>query len=175
MARTGLSRRDIDRAYTALRPRLGGGSGSGGTLTVTIPAHTHSADQIGLTPAGDVAGDDVQEGIEELAEEKLARDGHQPMTGDLDMDQHDLVDVTDADIEGTATVGGEIVQTGAVGSATISGTRKITMEGAEADGEGRIEEINALAFNPVTPTPEIGRMAWDDVEDTIVVFVASGA
>ncbi len=169
-----IKRRDIDRIYNAIRPRLNPQARSGAAVPGVLPAHTHSADQITDEPVGDVAATNVQDAIAEIASEKLARDGSQTVTGDLDHDHHSLVNVHDADIEGTETVGEEIVQTGGVGSATQSGTRTLTLAGAETDGEGRIESVNAIAFNAVTPTPELARVAWDALEDTLVVFVTSG-
>jgi hypothetical protein len=169
-----LKQREIDRIYTALRPRLGGGSG-GGAVVATIPAHTHSADQITSNAAGDIAADDVQEAIEEIASEKLARDGSQTVTGDLDHDHHSIVNVHDIDVEGTATVGEDVNLTEGVGGAKVTGVRVLTMAGAEGDGEGRIESVNGVAFNSITPVEEVGKLAWDDTEDTLVAFVVSGA
>jgi hypothetical protein len=164
-----LKQREIDRIHNALRPRLGGGGAGGGTVVVTIPPHTHSADQIGSNAAGDVAAVNVQAAVEELAAEKLAIDGHIAMTGDLNMDGNDIDSAADV------YVTEDVHMSGGVGLAVVGGTRRITMAGDEADGEGRIEEVNAVAFNAVTPTPEVGKAAWDDVEDVLCVFVQSGA
>ena len=174
-----LKRREIDRIYTALRPRLGR-SGGGGVYvppTVTIPPHTHSADQINSNASTLVAADDVQEAIEELDSEKLARSGVQPWVGPdpLDMDHFSVVNVDDADIEGTATVGEDVVLTEGVGGAKVTGPRVLTMAGDEADGEGRIEAVNGIAFNSITPTAEVGKAAWDALEDVLIAYVASGA
>jgi hypothetical protein len=187
-------RRDIDATYNALRPRLGkisvSGGGSGST---TLPAHTHAASVITVVAAGNIAADDAQEALEELDSEKLARDGTQTMLGDLDMNHYDIINIVDADIEGNATVGLDIIQTGPEGSARITGNRGldmsgsnsaegviegprvISMQGFEAEAEARIEDVKAVAWVAVTPTPEVGRMAWDETEDTIVVFVDSGS
>lgn len=99
-----LKQREIDRIYTAIRPRLtlssvGGGSGAG-----TVPPHTHPASAISFEPAGDVAGDDVQEGMEELAEEKLARSGLQTMLGTLQMNSFDITGIDEATFTGTAVI-----------------------------------------------------------------------
>lgn len=162
----GLSRRDIDRAYTALRPRLGGGAGGGGTLTVTIPAHTHSADQIGSTASGDVASVNVQSAIEELAEEKLARDGHQPMTGNLDLDHHDVSNVNDLEVEHDISVGNNETFTGGVGQAVVYGPRAIEMAGLDSDFEAQIRNLNRVYFNAITqgllPGMSEGEIHYDD-------------
>lgn len=168
-------RGDIDSTYYALRPRLGNLGRATVQASTTIPPHTHSADQIGFSAAGNLAADDAQEALEELDSEKLARDGSQTMLGNLDMNTHDINNIVNADIEGNATVGVDIVMTGAIGSAIISDVRKISMTGVEANAEARIELVNAIVFNEVDPTPELARMAWDSTEDTLVVFVTSGA
>ncbi len=170
-----IKRRDIDRIYNAIRPRLNPQARTGAAVAGVLPAHTHSADQITSEVAGDVAATNVQDAIAEIASEKLARDGSQTVTGNLDHDHHSINNVDDADIEGTATVGEDVVLTEGVGGAKITNPRVVTLAGAEGDGEGRIEEINALAFNSVATTEEVGRAGWDSTEDTLVVFVESGA
>jgi hypothetical protein len=99
-----LKQRTIENIYTALRPRLQFTSGGGGGGTGTVPPHTHSAEQIVSTPAGDVAADDVQEALEELAEEKLARSGAQPMLGTLQMNSFDITGVDEITLTGTAVI-----------------------------------------------------------------------
>ena len=161
-----IKRRDIDRIYNAIRPRLNPKARTGAAVVGTLPAHTHSADQITSEEAGDIAATDVQDALAEVASEKLARDGSQTVTGDLDHDHHSLVNVHDADIEGTATVGGEIVQTGPIGSATVQGTRKITMAGI-----GLIEAVLKLDFtgagvgDGIIDQPRVIHMAGDDDDD----------
>lgn len=160
-----LTRREIDRIYTGLRPRLkriGTGGGTGGTGT--IAAHTHPASAISFEAAGDLAADDVQEALEEVAEEKLARDGHQPMTGDLDLDHYDITNIFDAEIENDATVRRNVEMTGGTGTAIINGVRNVTfngdvgegiidlarvihMTGAASDDEGKIDGLERLVFN----------------------------
>jgi hypothetical protein len=169
-------RGDIDATYSALRPRLGTLGTVSYTPSTTIPAHTHSADQIGMSAAGNLDADDVQEGLEELDSEKLARDGSQTMLGDLDMNTHDINNIVDADIEGNATVGVDIIMTAGTGAAKLTDVRLIDMAGDDADGEARIKDISALLFSYVTPSStEIGRMHFDSVEDTVVVYIDSGA
>lgn len=158
-----LTQGDIDAIYNALRPRLKQllqGIGAGSTTEVKVAPHTHSADQITFEPAGDswtgqLAADDVQEGLEEHDDEKLARDGSQPMRGGLDMDDglgpwpiYDLLNLT---------------FTGGVGAAIISAVRRITMTGI-----GLIEQIRKADFTGsavgegIIDQPRVIHMAGDD-------------
>jgi hypothetical protein len=167
---------DIDAIRGALRPRMGSGGGAPAPApSTTVAPHTHSADQITTEPAGHNASVEVQATLTELDDEKLARDGSQTMLGALDMDHHSISNVDDVEIEGTATVREDVVLTGAVGLAKVSGIRVLTLSGSEANGEARVESINALAFNAVVPTVEVGRLAWDSVEGALCAFVVSGA
>jgi len=76
--------RDFEANYLAMRRRMQ----SLGTAVIpapaTIGAHTHHAREIVSDPFDITAADDVQEAIEELTSEKLARDGSQTMLGNLD-------------------------------------------------------------------------------------------
>ncbi|KKL46835.1 hypothetical protein LCGC14_2341600, partial [marine sediment metagenome] len=84
-----ITKRDIDAIYVALRPRLKGiASDVVAPTVVTVAPHTHSSEQITHEGSGNIAGDDVQEVIEELDSEKLARDGSQTMLGDLPMNSN---------------------------------------------------------------------------------------
>jgi hypothetical protein len=136
-----ISKHDIDRIYTAIRPRLNQQAAGSGSVVVTIPAHTHDAADITMTPVGEIASTNVQAGLAELDSEKLARDGSQTMLGALDMDHHDLNNVVNADIEGTATVGANVTMTGGIGSAIMSGLRRLTMAGI-----GLIESVLKIDF-----------------------------
>jgi hypothetical protein len=102
-----LTKREIDRIYTALRPRLSlksAGPGSGGSGTV--PPHTHSADQIASNPTPLVAATNVQDAIEELDYEKLARSGEQAWLGpdSLDMNTFGIDNVDEMSMVGTAAI-----------------------------------------------------------------------
>lgn len=152
----GLKKREIERIYTAIRPRLkltatlaGGGSSAG-----TVPPHTHSADQISNEAAGDVASTDVQNAIEELAEEKLARDGHQPMTGSLDLDGFDIENVYTLFLTGAALIdGAETIQmTGPSSSILSLGDIEFDLSPTHTHTEG------GLHWND---TPGIDRLALD--------------
>jgi hypothetical protein len=177
--------------------RSGGGTG-GGTPT-TIPPHTHHASEIIAEPEEATAllsGDDVQEDLEELGAEKLARSGEQPMLGALDMNHFSIDNADDADIEGTATVGEDVVLTEGVGGAIVTGPRAIHMAGDHADDEAKVDGLERVVFNDeptassiegpsrldmniavragVDYTPAAGRVSWDALEDTLVAWVASG-
>jgi len=138
-----ISQRQIDRIVTAARPRIlqRGYSSGGSGGTGTIPAHTHPASAVSFEAAGDLASTDVQNALEEVAEEKLARDGHQPMTGDLDLDHYDILNIFDAEVENDLTVRRNIEMTGGVGFALINAVRRITMAGI-----GLIENVLKIDF-----------------------------
>jgi len=158
---------DVDGYYNAIRPRLAHATGSGGSTT--IPPHTHHASAIILEPEllqALVAADDVQEGIEELGAEKLARSGEQPWVGpaSLDMAYFSIDNIHDADVEGTATVGEDIVMNGPNGLANITGVRDVSfvgdvgegvidqprvihMTGDDGDSEARIDGLDRVVFN----------------------------
>jgi hypothetical protein len=179
-----LSARDIDAIYYALRPRLLGLT----TVAVAAPRppapHTHSADEITFEPALNIAGDDVQEGMEELDTENLARDGTQAMLGHLNMNGYQIYNILN------------LLVTGGLGSAIVSAVRVLTMAGDDNDNEARIQALERVIFNSeptksvienpsrlewntnVTPgghyTIETGRMSWSTLERTMVVAVASG-
>jgi len=170
------TRGDIDSIRTALRPRMGSGGGAPVPVPpTTVAPHTHSADQISTEPEGHNASVNVQATLTELDSEKLARDGSQTMLGALDMDHHSIANADDMEVEGIATVREDVVLTGAAGLAKVSGVRVLTLAGVEADGEGRVEAINAMAFNSIVPVVEVGKVAWDSVEGTLCAFVVSGA
>jgi hypothetical protein len=144
---------DIDAIRSALRPRISGTSASTSVPAhshTTVPVHTHSADTVTVEPEGNIAADDVQEALEELDAEKLARDGSQTMLGALDMDHHSISNCDDADIEGTATigedaqVGRDITLTGAAGAANISGARVVTMK--DELGSGVVDKVRLMHF-----------------------------
>ena len=85
-------------------PSDGGDPGPGGELTHNdLPdrdeADCHPASSITNTPAGQVAATEVQAAIDELDSEKLARDGSQAMTGDLDMGTNQINDVVDPTLD----------------------------------------------------------------------------
>jgi len=51
------------------------------------------AEQVRFSPSGNIESENVQKAIEELSDEKLARDGSQPMTGDLNMGYKSITNV----------------------------------------------------------------------------------
>lgn len=85
--------RDFESNYLAMRRRMQ----SLGTAVIpapaTIGAHTHHAREIVSDPFDLTAADDVQEAIEELNTEKLARSGVQPMLGDLNMNSFFIYEI----------------------------------------------------------------------------------
>lgn len=208
---------DIDAIYNALRPRLD--KLRGGAVVAAPPTgvgpHTHTAAQITYDPAGFIASEDCQLSQEELDAEKLARSGEQEMLGDLPMAHHSINDIHDADIEGTAIVGEDIVMTGPPGSANVTGVRDVDMSGAvvgegvingprvvhmagdHVEDEAKIDGLERIVFNDeptasqiekpsrlemntaveagASYTAGVGKVSWDTLEDTLVVYVASGA
>lgn len=132
----GITGRDIEKVITAVRLRLGSlGSGGAPTVIKTIAPHTHSSDQVTHEFSGLIAADDVQEALEELDIEKLARDGTQTMLGTLQMNTNDITGILNA----TAN--------GGIGDAVFSGIRKILMAGVDSDGEASIANVERITFN----------------------------
>jgi hypothetical protein len=224
---------DIDAIRQALRPRmLLSSGGTGGGQPTTIPPHTHHASEILAEPEETTAllsGDDVQEDLQELGTEKLARSGEQPMLGALDMNHFSVSNVDDLDVEGTATVAENIQMTGGVGAAILNLVRNIVMTGIglieqvrkidftgsvagqgvidqprvihmagdHADDEAKVDGLERVVFNnePTASSVEmasrvdlntgvtagssytaaVGRTSWDTLEDTLVLYVESGA
>jgi len=162
-------RGDIDADYHAIRSRLKTLGTVNVVASTTIPPHTHSAEEIGMTAAGLLAADDVQEGLEELDSEKLARDGTQTMLGALDMNANSINNIDDADIEGTATVGEDVIFTEGVGGAIITGVRTITMVGAA--GESDITGVRDISMSGsavgegIVNGPRVISMQGDKADD----------
>ena len=133
MAITG---RDIEKVITAVRLRLGSlGSTAAPSIVQTIAPHTHSSDQVTHEFTGLIAADDVQEAIEELDIEKLARDGTQTMLGTLQMNTNDITGILNA------------TSNGGIGDAVFSGIRKLLMAGVDSDGEGLLGNMERITFN----------------------------
>lgn len=170
MARKRGTPGDIDQLRQALRPRmlLQSGGGGGSTAPTTIPPHTHHASEIIAEPeetSALLSGDDVQEDLEELGIEKLARSGEQPMLGALDMNHHSIANADDLEAEGTATIREDVVLTGAAGLAKVTGARELTfvadatgeaevhnarqihLVGDDDDGEARLDGVERIVFN----------------------------
>ncbi len=127
----------------------------------------------------------------------LIVDGERPMTGALNMDHHSIDHIDDADVEGTATVGEDVVFTEGVGGAVISNPRILHMAGDHADDEAKVDGLERMVFNDepeassiealsraqmnlgVTPgthyTATEGYFSWSTVEDALVLHVKSGA
>ncbi|KKK51648.1 hypothetical protein LCGC14_3112840, partial [marine sediment metagenome] len=128
--------RDIDKIYHAIRARLGSlGSTSAPSTVATIAPHTHSSDQVTHEGSGLIAADDVQEAIEELDSEKLARDGTQTMLGNLDMNSNQIANILN------------LLLTGGVGDGVISGARVIHGAGDDSDGEALFDGFERITFN----------------------------
>ncbi len=166
-----ITKRDIDAIYVALRPRLLGLSTATAPATVvTVAPHTHSSEQITHeNPIGGIAGTDVEEVIEELDSEKLARDGSQTMLGDLPMNSNAIGGIKNLTITGTAADGQvngvvdlhivgtapngqidgviDLTFSGGVGDGVIASARIITMAGDDDDGEARIQNVERIIFN----------------------------
>lgn len=155
---------DIDAVRSAIRPRLSRLQ-AGGVPATTLKPHTHSADQITLEPYGHIEAINVQAGIEELDDEKLARDGSQTMLGDLPMNHFSIDDVDDIDIEGTATVAEDVVMTGAVGLAQVTGVRRIDMAGDDDDSEGLIQYLERIIFNDSPGVIENPQVIYFNIAD----------
>lgn len=163
---------DIDAIFRALRPRLRKWISSGGFSSsppARVAPHTHQADDIGFDPAGVewtgyVDGDDVQEAIEELDDEKLARSGVQPMEGHLNMDDglgpwriFNILDLYLTGGAGAAAITGSraITMKGTtVGEDVISNVRVLTFIGDDDDDEARAEGLDRVKFN-ATPTQAV--------------------
>jgi hypothetical protein len=153
----------------------------------TIPPHRHHATEIVAEPEAVTAllsGDDVQEDLEELGVEKLARSGEQPMLGSLDMNHFDVSNVRDAEVESDLTM------TGPVGEAIITGARVVHMAGDHVDDEAKVDGLERVVFNneptaSTIETPSVvqfnpavaaggdtthqeGQVGWDAAERTLV-------
>lgn len=219
------------------QPGSGGGGGvtAHDDLTGKEAADQHPATSVTNTAAGLIAATTVQAALNELDGDKLARSGEQAWVGPskLDMNHFGVDNIDDADIEGTATVGEDVVFTEgaggakvtdlraldfkstATGEALITGVRganfnqavqgegvidqprAIHMAGDDDNNEARIDGLERTKFNNeptksvielpsrlewntgveagVSYTPVEGQASWDNVEDTMVVWVASGA
>ncbi len=165
-----ITKRDIDAIYVALRPRLLGLSTATVAAAPTVIApHTHSSDVITHTGIGGIAAVDVEEAIEELDSEKLARDGSQTMLGDLPMNSNAIGGIKNITITGTASNGQingvvdlhivgtapngqidgviDLTFSGGVGDGVIASARIITMAGDDDDGEARIQNVERIIFN----------------------------
>lgn len=222
---------DVDAYRNALRPRmlLSSGGTAAPSLPTTIPPHTHHAREIVSDPEATTAllsADDVQEALEELGQEKLARSGEQTMLGGLDMNHFSIDNVDDIEVENDINMTGgaaaarlvdvrtvqfkadaagegdiqnvrDVSFVGAVGEGVIDDPRVIHMAGDHADDEAKVDGLERVVFNDeptastierpsridwntgveagVDYTPAEGRHSWDSLEDTLVVYVASGA
>lgn len=217
------------------QPAGGGGVTDHPDLTGRSDSDQHPATAITNTAAGLIAATTVQAALNELDGDKLARSGEQTWVGPskLDMNHFGVDNIDDADIEGTATVGEDVIFTEgaggakvtdlraldfkstATGEALITGVRganfnqavqgegvidqprAIHMAGDDDNNEARIDGLERAKFNNeptksviegpsrlewntgveagVSYTAAEGQASWDNVEDTMVVWVASGA
>jgi hypothetical protein len=118
----------------------------------------------------------------ELGNAYLLLDGSRPMTGDLDMDDHNIDDVKNLTMEGSS-----------VGEAQVSNVRQLHLIGDNDDTEARIDgaewidfndeptksvinQPSVVRFNPdVTPgtdqAHQNGQVGWSDVEDQLLADV----
>jgi len=202
---------DIDQIFTAIRIRLGALTGSRGaagppgpkpliwkgtwtddtdyelgdivkldtagssTLTyLCIDAHTSSGNP--PVPGGNTQWHEISPGY-------LIIDGSRAMTGDLNMDSHEIDNILNAHV-----VGG-------VGDGVIDGVRVIHMAGDDDDGEARIDGLertifndeptksvienpSVVKFNPAVTadadtTPALGQLSYDTQERTLVTYVTA--
>jgi hypothetical protein len=150
---------DIDSTYHAIRARLKALTATGGSAPTTVAPHGHAASAISFEEtqsdsSGYLAADDVQEALEELDSEKLARSGVQPMLGSLDMDHHDVNNILNAEVEVDAsvgndlTVGNDIIMTGGFGYARLYGVRQIEMVGDLTESD--INGVRDITFEGTT-------------------------
>jgi hypothetical protein len=135
---------DIDSQYTAIRLRMTALTAAAPASSGVVPPHGHAAanitfDETQSDGSGRMAADDVQEAIEELDSEKLARSGEQPMLGNLDMNHWSVNNVGNLEVEG------DINMTGPNGFANIQGARDIHMVGD--NGESDITGVRDISFN----------------------------
>lgn len=164
---------DIDAQYTAIRLRMTALSAAAAPPSNVVPPHGHAAanitfDETQSDSSGRMAADDVQEAIEELDSEKLARSGEQPMLGNLDMNHHDVNNVNDLEVEDDINMtgaGGNLTMSGANGSAQIVGVRQIEMVGD--NGESDINGVRDISFvgdvgEGVINQPRVIHMDGDD-------------
>jgi len=172
-------RGDIDADYTAIRLRMTALTAAAPAASNVVPPHGHAAanitfDETQSGGSGRMAADDVQEAIEELDSEKLARSGEQPMLGNLDMDHHDVNNVLNLEVEVNETVGNDLTVVnevtvtdgsvtvqqgnvnidaaslnfqGGVGNANINNPRTIHMAGDNDDSEAVIDGLERVLFN----------------------------
>lgn len=133
----------------------------------------------------------------EIGNAYLIIDGSRVMTGDLNHGHYSIVDAHDADIEGTATVGEDVVFTEGIGGAIVSNPRTIHMTGDHVDDEAKVDGLERVVFNNeptassiespsriemntgVTPgtsyTAGEGKGSWSALETAFGWYVASGA
>lgn len=71
---------------------------------INAATDAHDSSAITNTPAGGISATTTQGAVDELDSEKLARDGSQAMTGDLDMGANAVTDVGSIELEDGATV-----------------------------------------------------------------------
>lgn len=118
--------------------------------------HTHHDSEITHTPAGFIAGDTVEEALNELDDEKLARSGAQPMLGDLNMNNNDILNVYNLFFSGP--VGQAIIDAVRTiymtGAGEITGVKLIDMSVSGA-GEGVIYEVRHINMNGIGRVDDI--------------------
>jgi hypothetical protein len=145
--------KDFELTHAASRRRMQ----SLGTAVVpgpiTIPAHTHSADQITFEPYGLTAADDVQEMGEEHDVEKLARSGVQPMQGDLNMDDGlgpwEIDNIKNLNMSGGvgAAILNLVRNIVMTGIGWIENVKRIHFIGDDDDGDALIDGLERVVFN----------------------------
>jgi hypothetical protein len=114
---------EADKVPTAAATKLYADSVSGDVQTnltnhINDTADAHAASAITNTPAGLVAATTVQAAINELDSEKLARDGSQAMTGNLDLGTNSIDNVGGVVLEDSNSIDTDTTS----GVVTIGGT-----------------------------------------------------
>lgn len=154
-------------------------TGGGASELVTYYALTDHTSLAGTPP---VPGGNTQ--WWELGNAYLLIDGSRPMTGDLNCDSNEIDNVLNLNM------------LGGVGDAVIDLPRVIHMTGDNADDEAKIDGLERVTFNNEPTASQIeqpsrvewntgvtagtsytaaaGQTSWDTLEDTLVVYVASG-
>jgi hypothetical protein len=111
------------------------------------PGASHTASEIINVPYGHIASTNVQAALNELDDEKLARDGSQTMLGNLDMNHNNVNNVNNIEVEADATF----------------------------SGAGAIISPSRIDFTASTPTLANQRVVWDTTERVLSSLVTSGS
>lgn len=137
----------------------------GGLVRTYICLEDHTSAGDGPTPGGTTYW-------HEFNASDLIIDGSRAMLGNLNMNHHSVDNALDVEVEGDANF------TGGVGVARIDSPRVIDMAGDDADGEGRIVDINRLNFlandlDLLSP-PSAGTVHYEGDTQELIATVGSG-